>query len=122
MMTSLWCRFADNPISEGSCFAAGYELFFEQSIRAGRILVGYLNGDIDIANTAIYSETSIGVGVNLDSAVEQGVEISADLIDMAGRFVEDGAQLLSQAEAMARIETAGIAFQQEFLAGLASAE
>lgn len=149
-------------LNVGATVTAGYNLLFEQGIRAGRILVGHLNGDIDIANTAIYSGTSMGVGVNLDSAAEQGVEISADLLDMAGRSIEDGAQLLSQAEAVARVEAtglslddmprvkqyvesgfppggglpsdisqlivriiahpAGMAFQQEFLAGLACAE
>ena len=95
-------------LSVGATVGAGYELFFEQGIRAGRILVGHLNGDIDIANTAIFSETSMGVGVNLDSAAEQGVEIAADLMDMAGRIVEDGARFVSEAEVVARLEATGL--------------
>ena len=95
-------------LSVGATVTAGYNLLFEQGIRAGRILVGHLNGDIDIANTAIFSETSIGVGVNLDSAADQGVEISADLMDLAGRTIEDGARQMSQAEAIARIESTGM--------------
>ena len=95
-------------LSVGATVTAGYNLLFEQGIRAGRILVGHLNGDIDIANTAIYSQSSMGVGVNLDSAADQGVEISADLMDMAGRTIEDDALLLSQAEAVARVEATGL--------------
>lgn len=95
-------------VSVGATVGAGYELFFEQGIRAGRILVGYLNGDINIANTAISSETSMGVGVNLDSAAEQGVEISAELMDMAGRVFEDGVGTMSEAEVAARIEATGL--------------
>lgn len=98
-------------LSVGATVGAGYELFFEQGIRAGRILVGYLNGDIDIANTAIFSETSMGVGVNLDSAAEQGVEIAADLMDMAGRIVEDGARFVSEAEVVARLEATGLSLE-----------
>ena len=95
-------------LSVGATVTAGYNLLFEQGIRAGRILVGHLNSDIDIANTAIYSEASMGVGVNLDSAAEQGVEISAELVDLAGRTIEDGARLMSQAEAVARLESTGL--------------
>ncbi|MDE2951169.1 MAG: ABC transporter substrate binding protein [Chloroflexota bacterium] len=92
----------------GATVTAGYNLLFEQGIRAGRILVGHLNGDINIANTAIYSQTSMGVGVNLDSAADQGVEISAELMDMAGRIMEDGASVLSEAEVLARLEATGL--------------
>jgi len=95
-------------IAVGATVTAGYNLLFEQGIRAGRILVGHLNGDIDIANTAIFSETSMGVGINLDSAADLGVEISADLMDMAGRIIEDGASLMSEAEVLARLEATGL--------------
>lgn len=92
----------------GATVGAGYELFFEQGIRAGRILVGHLNGDINIAETAVFSETSMSVGVNLDSAADQGVEISAELMDMAGRVIEDGAGFMSEAEVVARLEATGL--------------
>ena len=95
-------------LSVGATVTAGYNLLFEQGIRAGRILVGHLNGDIDIANTAIYSQSSMGVGINLDTAADQGVEISADLMDMAGRTVEGDEVLLSRAEAVARVEATGL--------------
>ncbi len=99
-------------LSVGATVGAGYELLFEQGIRAGRILVGHLNGDIDIANTAIYSETSMGVGVNLDSAADQGVEISDELMDMAGRVYEDGQGYVSMAEVVARVEATGLSLDE----------
>ena len=99
-------------LSVGATVGAGYELLFEQGIRAGRILVGHLNGDIDIANTAIYSETSLGVGVNLDSAADQGVEISDELMDMAGRVYEDGEGYVSMAEVVARVEATGLSLDE----------
>ena len=99
-------------LSVGATVGAGYELLFEQGIRAGRILVGHLNGDIDIASTAIYSETSLGVGVNLDSAADQGVEISDELMDMAGRIYEDGEGYVSMAEVVARVEATGLSLDE----------
>ena len=99
-------------LSVGATVGAGFELLFEQGIRAGRILVGHLNGDIDIANTAIYSETSMGVGVNLDSAADQGVEISDELMDMAGRVFEDGQGYVSMAEVVARVEATGLSIDE----------
>ncbi|MYE26815.1 MAG: hypothetical protein F4X87_06300 [Chloroflexi bacterium] len=92
----------------GATVTAGYNLLFEQGIRAGRILVGHLNGDIDIVNTAIHSHTSMGVGVNLDSAADLGVEISDELMDMAGRVIDDGTAFVSEAEVAARLEATGL--------------
>ena len=99
-------------LSVGATVGAGYELFFEQGIRAGRILAGHLSGDISIANTGVFSETSMGVGVNLDSAADQGVEIADELMDMAGRVYEDGQGYVSRAEVVARVEATGLSLDE----------
>ena len=63
-----------------------------------------LNGDIDIAATGIHQASNMLVGVNLDSAELQGVEIDESLLEQAVLVVEDGdvsvsglgAQLMAQ--------------------------
>ena len=54
------------------------------------MLVAYLNGDIDIAKTAIYESDDFAFAVNLDAADLQDVEISQALLDGAAYIVEDG--------------------------------
>lgn len=68
----------------GTTASAGFYLYFDQGISVGRILTAYLKGDIDIATTGISIQTSgINVGVNLDAAAAQGVEISEELYEIA---------------------------------------
>ena len=54
------------------------------------MLIAYLNGDIDIANTAIYESDDFAFAVNLDAADLQDVEVSQALLDGAAYVVENG--------------------------------
>ena len=54
------------------------------------MLVAHLNGDIDIAATAINLSTSTGVGVNVDAAAAQEVEIVDELMEQAYMVMVEG--------------------------------
>ncbi len=77
-------------VYNGVTVAAGFHSFYEEGVIAARILNAYLNGDIDIANLAINQSRSFGVAINLDTAAEQGIEISEDLLSMANFLIQDG--------------------------------
>ncbi len=79
-----------STIVSGATVGAGYYNFYEQGIAVGRMLVGHLNGDIDIAKTAIHGQTGFAIGVNVDSIKEQGKTANPELLEMADVIIEDG--------------------------------
>ena len=83
-------------IFDGATVGAGSSQYYSQGVDAARILIGYLNGDIDIATTGIYVQDAVGVGLNLDSASEQGVVISQALYDLTDVVIEDGELRVSE--------------------------
>ena len=87
-------------IYSGATVGAGSSQYYTQGIDVSRILIGYLNGEVDIATTGIYVQNSVGVGVNLDSAEEQGIELSEALRDEVDVVIENGQASVS-AEALA---------------------
>ena len=76
----------------GATIGAGYSRYYENGVHVGRQLAAYLNGELDIARTAIHIVTDEGLGVNLDSAAMQGVEISDELMREADVVVQGGAR------------------------------
>ncbi|MCY3917708.1 MAG: ABC transporter substrate binding protein [Chloroflexi bacterium] len=82
-------------ISLGVTIGAGFSSYYSRGDNIGVILAGRLNGDIEIASTAIHIDSSNLLGVNLDSADAQDVEISDDLLAQADTVFSDGR--LSQA-------------------------
>ncbi len=72
---------------------AGYSRYYETGLSVGVLLANYLNGDLDVATTAINIATGKGIGINMDSADEQGVAVAeslmqrADAVYRAGRTV-----------------------------------
>lgn len=82
-------------IFSGVTVGAGFASYDARGDNLGVILVGHLNGDIDIASTRIHVDSSNLLGINLDSAQAQDVEISEDLIRQAATVVSGGA--ISQA-------------------------
>ncbi len=92
----------------GAMVGSGYNLFFEQGARAGRILVGYLKGDIDIARTGVDSSSSMGVRVNLDVAKELKVEIADELLEMSQATLEDGRLQIDQGRMIQLIQALGV--------------
>lgn len=75
----------------GATIGAGFSYsYIDQGRGVGRLLVGYLNGDIDIATTAIHETSNISVAVNLDSADEQDLVIADELKAQSIFTIEDG--------------------------------
>ncbi len=83
-------------IFDGATVGAGSSQYYAQGVDVTRILIGYLNGDIDIATTGIYVQDAVGVGLNLDSASDQNVVISQALYDLTDIMIEDGELRVSE--------------------------
>ncbi len=83
-------------IESGAALSFGFYNYYAQGENLGRILAAYLNGDIDIARTAIIEQSSEAIGVNLDMAEDQGIEIAPDIIEQADAVIEGGETTLSE--------------------------
>ncbi len=77
-------------VYRGVTVAAGFYSFYEEGVIAATILHAYLSGEVDIADIAINQSRSFGLAINLDTAAEQGIEISSDLLSMANFIIQDG--------------------------------
>ena len=64
--------------------------YFQEGIDTGRIAVGILNGELDIASTAISRQKASSLAVNLDAAAAQGVSIPDSLLEIASSIIENG--------------------------------
>ena len=82
-------------ILAGATVGAGFYNFYTQGISAGLMLAAYLNGELDIATTAIDSHSGLSVGVNLDAAAALGIEIAPELVEMAEMTLADGESSMS---------------------------
>ena len=74
----------------GATVGAGFFLYYEDGVTVGTMLVAYLNGELDIAKTAISVQSSEGLGVNLDAAFVQGIDMSEELMSQVDVVVEGG--------------------------------
>ncbi|MCY4465080.1 MAG: ABC transporter substrate binding protein [Chloroflexi bacterium] len=74
----------------GGTIGGGFYGLYKQGVVAGNMLIGHLNGDMDIASTSIYESDDFAFAVNLDAASLQDVEISQTLLDDAAYIVENG--------------------------------
>ncbi len=82
--------FADSAQAySGVTVAAGLS-YYQEGVDTARVLIAYLNGEIDIATTGLSKQPGTRTGINLDSAAAQGVEIPQTLLDMADFVIEDG--------------------------------
>ena len=92
----------------GATISAGSSPFYQQGIDVGRMLVAHLNGELDIARTGISSGGEFIIGVNLDSADEQGVEISDAVLDEAAAVVRGGRPSKLHPDVLAKIARRGV--------------
>ena len=74
----------------GGTIGGGFYGLYKQGVIAGNMLIGHLNGDMDISATGIYESEDFAFAVNLDAASLQDVEISQTLLDGAAYIVENG--------------------------------
>lgn len=79
-----------SSIYYGATVGAGASPFYEQGVNVGRMLAAHLNGDLNTASTAINVTMGAGIGINLDSANLQGVEISDELMQEAVAVIQGG--------------------------------
>ena len=75
-----------NRVFLGVTVGAGFYSYYQEGVTAGRMLVAYLNDDIDIATAGITLQSNMAVGLNLDS----DIEISEALMALADFVVKDG--------------------------------
>ncbi len=83
-------------VEAGAALSSGFYSFYAQGENIGRILVAYLNGELDVAVTPILEQSSEAIGVNLDAALSQGIEIGQELLDKADVIVQDGEATISE--------------------------
>lgn len=79
-----------SDVLQGVTIAAGFEGWYREGVHAARMAIAYLEGNLDIATTAVASTPSFAVAVNLDSAETQGLVISEALLAEAKYIVEGG--------------------------------
>lgn len=73
----------------GAVIAQGLD-YYQEGIDTGRMVVAYLNGELDIATTSISRQVINELALNLDAAQLQGVTLSDELIERASILIEDG--------------------------------
>ncbi|MCY4145333.1 MAG: ABC transporter substrate binding protein, partial [Chloroflexi bacterium] len=79
----------------GATVSSGFYHYYAQGENVGVLLAAHLNGDIDIATTAINEQTGNAIGINLDMAGRQEIEISQELIDQADAVIRNGEAMIS---------------------------
>ena len=84
-------------VYHGATFGLGFMEHYEQGLHLGRLLTGYLAGELDVAATGIRSFMGEGHSVNLDAAAEQDLSIAQALIDSAEIVIQDGVATTSEA-------------------------
>lgn len=75
-------------VYNGATVGAGLN-YYQEGVDTARILIAYLNGEIDIATTGIAQQQGTRLAINLDSASAQGVEIPQGLLDQASFMIQD---------------------------------
>jgi len=79
-----------SDVIHGVTIAAGFEGWYREGIHAARMVIGYLEGNLDIATTAIASTPGFAVAVNSDSADAQGVVFTEALLAEVDYIIQDG--------------------------------
>ncbi len=77
-------------VYRGATVGADFYSLYREGVTAARMLIGHLNGDIDISRLSVNLRPGFTVAINLDAAAEAGVTISDDLMAMADWTIADG--------------------------------
>lgn len=82
-------------IHQGATVAAGTNQYYVDGRHIGRLLVAWLNGQVDIARTGVTTRSDLRIAINLDVAALQGVEPSQALMDEVEYVFEGGKEPLN---------------------------
>ena len=96
-----------NTLNDGATVSAGVAEAGMQGRVIGSLLAQYLAGELDISRTGVGSVSSLTIGVNLDMAAQQGIEIDDALVARADAILKDGAA--SGTQIIAALEQLGLA-------------
>ena len=91
----------------GATIGAGSSPMYANGVNLGRILTAHLNGDVDLARLGVGTTGELLVGVNLESAEAQGVEISEAIMAEAAAVIESGGRNRLHPEVLAVIARRG---------------
>ncbi len=78
-------------VYRGATVGADFYSLYREGVIAARMLIGHLNGDIDISRLSVNLKPGFTVAINLDAAAEAGVEIADELLAKADWTIRDGA-------------------------------
>ena len=96
-----------SAIYYGATIGAGSSPMYANGVNLGRILTAHLNDDVDLARLGIGTAGELLVGVNLDSAEAQGVDISEAVMEEAVAVIESGGTTRLHPEVLAAIARRG---------------
>ena len=77
-------------VYSGATVSAGSTLYYLRGVNLGYILAAHLNDELDIAAAGIKATDFMYVGVNMNMAKAQNIEISEDLMAEADIVLEEG--------------------------------
>lgn len=77
-------------IFSGATVSAGSTLYYLRGVNLGYILAAHLNGELDIATAGIQASDFMYVGINMNMARAQNIEISEALMAEADVVLEAG--------------------------------
>ena len=80
----------------GATISSGFYHYYAQGDNVGVMLAHYLNGDLDIDNTGVNEQRGSAIGINLDSAGRQGLNIADDIVDQADAVIRGGEATISE--------------------------
>jgi putative tryptophan/tyrosine transport system substrate-binding protein len=76
-----------SQVYAGATVGAGLS-YYQEGVDTARMLIAYLNGELDIETAGISKQPGMAIAINMDSAALQGIEISDDMMAMADYVIE----------------------------------
>jgi len=73
----------------GATVGAGLS-YYQEGVDTARVLIAWMEDEIDIETTGIAKQQGAILAINLDSAAIESVEIPEDLLDLADYVIENG--------------------------------
>ena len=95
-------------IEFGATIGAGFAAYYRRGDSLGVMLTSYLAGELDIAATAINIDSGNQLGVNLDAADLQAIEVSAELLRQADAVIRGGRVTRATKLVLQRIARRGV--------------